>query len=158
MNQEKTRHIICAVRGGPESRETVTYAIHTALETQAHLTFFHVMNAEFVQHATIGPLSVVYSELVEMGKFAMLILCDRARRRGVSEVDFLIQEGNVKNKLRTLVSETKADLLVLGSPTRSPGSNEFKPNELDALIAELSVQSSIRIIKVPARVDNPDSQ
>ena len=152
MNLEKNRHIICAVRGGPESRETVTHAINTALETQARLTFFHVMNAEFVQHATIGPLSVVYRELVEMGNFAMLILCDRARRRGVTEVDFIIQEGNIQNNLRLLVSETKADLLVIGSPTRSPGSNEFKPNELDAFIAELSEQGSIQIIKVPAMV------
>jgi len=148
MNSEKTSHIICAVRGGPESRETVTQAINTALEMKARLTFFHVMDIEFLHHATIGPVSVVYRELVEMGNFAMLILCDRARRRGVTDVDFIIQEGNIRNNLRLLAAETKADLLVIGSPTRSPGNNVFKPKEMDAFIAELSGQASLQIVKI----------
>ncbi len=43
MSDSKIRHIICAVRGGPESRETVSHAIDLALESSARLTFFRVM-------------------------------------------------------------------------------------------------------------------
>ncbi|MFQ5421914.1 MAG: universal stress protein, partial [Anaerolineae bacterium] len=85
MTEQTTRQILCAVRGGPESRATVSKAIALALTHQARLTFFHVLDAEFLNYATIGPLSVIYQELAEMGKFAMLILCDRAKRRGVAE-------------------------------------------------------------------------
>ena len=45
MTEHKPRHIICAVRGGPEGRATVTHAIELALEAGARLTFFRVMDA-----------------------------------------------------------------------------------------------------------------
>ena len=73
MTASQPKHIVCAVRGGAESRDTVSHAIDLSLEGRARLTFLHVMDAEFLQYATIGPLSVVYNELSEMGTFAMMI-------------------------------------------------------------------------------------
>jgi nucleotide-binding universal stress UspA family protein len=145
MQGEQPRHIICAVRGGPESRETVTRAIDLALESGAWLTFFRVLDAEFLNHATIGPLSVVYRELREMGQFAMLILCDRAQRRGVQKVDSIVREGNVRKQLREFALETHADFMVMGRPTRSPGSNTFKPAEFDAFVAQLEEDADLQI-------------
>jgi len=141
-------YIVCAVRGGPESRDTVTLAIDLALEHKARLTFFHILDAEFMAYATIGPLSVVYNELAEMGKFAMLILCDRAQRRGVARVDYVVQEGNVRKKLRQFITETLADVVVMGRPTRSPGYNVFKSGEFEAFVAGLEGVSDVRIIVV----------
>ncbi len=97
------RHVACAVRGGPESRATVTRAIDLALEHGAKLTFVHVMDADFLGYATIGPLSVVYQELREMGNFMMLILQDRAIRRGVQDVGYVLMEGNIRKRLRDFV-------------------------------------------------------
>jgi len=145
MKTRKPRHIICAVRGGPESRDTVTQAIALALESGGRLTFFRVLDAEFLNHATIGPLSVVYRELVEMGQFAMLILCDRAQRRGVEKVDCIVREGNVRKQLREFAIETHADLLVMGRPVRSPGSNTFKLAEFDAWVADLEKEADLQI-------------
>ena len=149
METRKPSHIICAVRGGPESRETVTQAITLALESGARLTFFRVLDAEFLNHATIGPLSVVYRELVEMGQFAMLILCDRAQRRGVETVDCAVREGNVRKQLREYAIETHADLLVMGRPVRSPGSNTFKLAEFDTWVGELEKEANLKIHVVP---------
>jgi nucleotide-binding universal stress UspA family protein len=145
MQEGKLGHIICAVRGGPESRETVTRAIDLALESGARLTFFRVFDAEFLNHATIGPLSVVYRELREMGQFAMMILCDRAQRRGVGEVNSIVREGNVQKQLREFAVETHAEVMVMGRPTRSPGSNTFKPAEFDAFVAELEEDTDLKI-------------
>ena len=150
MASQTPRHIICAVRGGPESRDTVTRAIDLALEHGARLTFFRVMDAEFLQHATVGPLSVVYRELTEMGTFAMLILCDRAQRRGVDQVDYIIREGNIRRQLRLMAAETHADLLVMGRPTRSPGRNVFDPVEIENFVAELAEEDSPRVVLVPS--------
>ena len=151
METRQPRHIICAVRGGPESRETVTQAIAMALESGARLSFFHVLDAEFLDHATIGPLSVVYRELVEMGQFTMLILCDRAQRRGVENVDSVVREGNVRKQLREFAFETHADLLIMGRPVRSPGSNTFKLAEFDAWVTELEREAGLKIhIVAPA--------
>ena len=45
---EKPDHIVCAVRGSPQSRATVTRAIDLALEHDARLTFFYAVDAEFL--------------------------------------------------------------------------------------------------------------
>ncbi|HSR31302.1 MAG TPA: universal stress protein, partial [Anaerolineae bacterium] len=106
---EKVQHIVCAVRGSPQSRATVTHAIDLALEYGARLTFFYVVDVEFQAQAAIGsPLSVIYQELTQMAKFSMLILCDRAQRRGVQRVDYLIREGNVRKQLLQYAAETRA--------------------------------------------------
>jgi nucleotide-binding universal stress UspA family protein len=150
MNDKTPRQILCAVRGGPESRDTVSHAIHLALETGARLTFFHVMDAEFLNHATIGPLSVVYQELAEMGQFTMLILCDRAQRRGVAEVDYIVREGNIRKQLRQVAVETKAEVMVMGRPRRSPGYNVFRSDEVDAFVAELQEEGNLRLLLPPS--------
>jgi nucleotide-binding universal stress UspA family protein len=147
MTSQKIQRIICAVRGGPESREIASRAVDLALETGARLTFFHVVDAEFLEHAIVGPLSVVYHELVEMGKFAMLILCDRARQRGVAQVDYVVREGNIRKQLPLLAAETGAEVIVMGWPTRSSGHNVFKPAEFDAFVSELE-EEGLRIVQV----------
>ncbi|MFN2206252.1 MAG: universal stress protein [Candidatus Promineifilaceae bacterium] len=148
MSERVPRHIICAVRGGPESRETVTLAVDLALEYEARLTFLHVLDAEFLEYATIGPLSVVYNELNEMGTFTMLILVDRAQRRGVERVDYVLREGNIRNELTRYAIETKAEMMVMGRPTRSPSRNVFKFAEFDDFLFALQREAGLTIIKV----------
>lgn len=159
MTRVSIRHIVCAVRSGPESREAVTRAIGVALESDAKLTFFHVMDAEFLGHATHGTLRVVYHELLEMGKFVMLILCDRARARGVAQVDYLLREGNVRTQLRKLAVETGAEVMVMGRPTKSSTKNLFKAGEFDAFVANLQAEGNLHVISVePAPVAEKDLQ
>ena len=156
MTTGQPKHIICAVRGGPESRETVTRAIDLTLESGTQLTFLHVIDAEFMEYATVGPLSVVYSELVEMSRFAMLILCDRARRRGVSQVDFIVREGNIRKQLHKFAMETRAEVMVMGRPTRSPGRNIFQIADFEAFVAELEQDGNLKVIQVtPAPASQP---
>lgn len=148
MDARVPQHVICAVRGGPESRKTVTHAIDLALQLGARLTFFRVMDAEFLSHATVGPLSIVYRELHELARFAMLILCDRARRRGVTKVDYIVREGDIRAQLRLRAAGARGEVLVIGHPTRSPGPNVFKAAELDAFVAELEREGDLRVIIV----------
>ncbi len=149
MNQQKVNQILCAVRGGQESRETVTHAINLALEKDARLTFFLVLDAEFLNHATIGPLSVVYQELSEMGKFTMLILVDRAQRRGVNQVNYVVREGNIRKQLKIAAVETKAEIMVMGRPSRSSSRNVFKVDEMDGFATELAELGDLELVLVP---------
>ncbi len=148
ITELEPKHIICAVRGGAESRETVSRAIDLALAGAARLTFLHVLDAEFLQYATIGPLSVVYNELVEMGTFAMMIVCDRAQRRGVTNVDYVVKEGNIRKQLLQFAIATHAEVLVMGHPTRSPGRNVFESGKLDEFMAEIERVAHIQVIQV----------
>lgn len=148
MATSRPNHIICAVRGRPESRDTVTHAIDLALETGAKLTFFHVLTAEFVEHALVGPLSVIYHELRQISEFMMMILCDRAQRRGVTDVDYVIREGDLRKQVHQVVVETGADVLVLGAPTRSPGRNIFSRAQIESFVAELQEAANVEVILV----------
>ena len=150
MSERIPRHIICAVRGGPESRETVTQAIDLALAYKARLTFLHVLDAAFLEYATIGPLSVVYRELNEMGTFTMLILVDRADRRGVEQVDYVLPEGDIREELTRYAIDTQAEMMVIGRPMRSPGRNVFKIANFDVFVDDLEQKAQIKIIKAPA--------
>jgi nucleotide-binding universal stress UspA family protein len=148
MTSEAVKHIVCAVRGRPESRETVTRAVDLALEHKARLTFLHVIDAEFLEYATVAPLSVVYKELLEMARFAMLILCDRARRRGVTNVNYLVLEGNIRKQLRQFAIDTHAEMMIIGAPSPGPGKNVFKQVELKQFIEEMKKAGNIEIIQV----------
>jgi nucleotide-binding universal stress UspA family protein len=158
MTDQKPKHIICAVRGGQESRNTVTHAVNLALEYNARLTFFHILDAEFLGAASLmmTPVRSIYQQLHEMGEFAMLILCDRASRRGVARVDYTIKEGNIKQLLRQMAIETHADILVTGRPVRSPGSNVFTPAAFDEFIRSLEVDTDPHIIVVTPKPADGD--
>jgi len=148
--QNQIKQILCAVRGGPESRETVTHAIDMALETGAKLTFFHAMDAEFLGQAAMGrTLSGIYSELHEMGKFTMLILKDRAQRRGVEQVNYIVREGNIRKQLIQIAIETHAEVMIVGRPTRSPTSNVFKEGDIEAFAEELAKEGDLKVVVVP---------
>lgn len=158
MIVEKPKHILCAVRGGQESRNTVIRAIDLALEYNARLTFSHILDAEFLGAAslTMTPVRSIYEQLHEMGEFTMLILCDRASRRGVTNVDYEVREGDIKQILRQIAIETHADILVMGRPIRSPGSNVFSPENFNEFIRTLEADTDPHIIVVspdPADAD-----
>jgi nucleotide-binding universal stress UspA family protein len=158
MTDHKPKYILCAVRGGQESRNTVIRAIDLALEHNARLTFFHILDAEFLGAAslTMTPVRSIYQQLHEMGEFTMLILCDRASRRGVARVDYKVQEGDIKQLLRQMALETHADIMVMGRPVRSPGSNVFTRENFADFIKSLETDTDPHIIVVspdPTDVD-----
>lgn len=150
MNQKTYKHILCAVRGRPESRETATRAIDLALEHQARLTFIHVIDAEFLGQATptLSPLKMVYEQLEQMGKFAMQILCDRAIRRGVEQVAYILEKGNVPKRLREIIQDSVADALIIGRPVEGPGKSVFTPDQFDAFITRIKNEEGLDMILV----------
>jgi hypothetical protein len=119
-----------------------------ALESGAYLTFIRVMDAEFLQHATVAPLSVVYRELAEMARFAMLVLCDRAQRRGVKEVDYIVREGSIRSQLRDCAMAVAPSVMVMGCPVRSPGRNVFAPREFEDFVAHLESEAGLCVVQV----------
>lgn len=147
---ERFSHIICAVRGSPQSRATVTHAIDLALEHDARLTFFYVVDIEFQKQAAIGsPVSVIYRELVQMAEFSMLILVDRAQRRGVQQVGHRIREGNVRAQLLAMAEETRADAVVIGWPVKGVGRPTFRVQDFDSFRSELERIAHPTLVLVP---------
>lgn len=150
MKDNIIRHIICAVRGQPESRATVTRAIDLALEHDARLTFSLVIDAEFIGQAapTLTSLQAAYRQLEDMGEFSMLILCDRAQRRGVKQANYHIRKGNIPEQLRQLALETDAEMMILGRPLRGVGGSVFTPAEFDSFIESLEQETGLQVVQV----------
>ncbi|MBT3389904.1 MAG: universal stress protein [Chloroflexi bacterium] len=147
MSEKNIRSIICAVYGKPSSRATVTRAINLALEHNAKLTFVHAINAEFLKSSgpSMMPLKTVYKQLHDMGNFAMLMLIDRAERRGVSQAAYLVREGDVQAQLHKAVLELRPDLLVIGEPTTALGEAAFKSQSLKEFIQQLQDALHIQV-------------
>lgn len=160
MNDKQFKHVLCAVRGGRESRNTVVRAIDLALENGAHLTFFHILDAEFLGAAslTMAPMRRIYQQLREMGEFTMRILCDRAERRGVRKVDYLVESGNIKRLLLRIAVETHADVMVMGRPVRSPGTNVFAESEFEVFARKLQEETDPHIIVVTPDLPDRDTE
>lgn len=150
MRNRNVKHIICAVRGLPESRETVTTAIDLALDYKCQLTFCWVIDVEFIGQSlpTLTPLRSAYQQLEDLGEFSMLILCDRAGRRGVEKVDYLIRKGELHTQLKQVVSELNADLLVIGRPGPERSSSRFSPAQFDEFVNSLEGEFNIQVIQV----------
>ena len=150
MMDKSIEHIVCTVRGQPESLATITRAINLALEYKARLTFVLIINTKFLTNvtSTMTTLAFVNEQMEKMGEFSMLILMDRAERRGVSRVDHLILMGDVDTELRKLALETSANLMVLGRPVPGRRTSVFKPEEFDQFVAELEADTNLVIVLV----------
>ena len=151
MKYPETPHIICAVRGVPKSRETATRAIDLALENKARLTFVHVTNLEFLGPATpiMTPVGSVQKQLQDLSEFTMMVLCDRAARRGVNESDYIVRTGQFYPQLRQVLSEIQPDMLVIGQPIGRPAdSDSLIPDELSSFIEDIEQNLKIQVIPV----------
>jgi nucleotide-binding universal stress UspA family protein len=157
MTHKTVQHILCGVLGKPTSRVTVTKAIDLALEHEARLTFAHVINADFLASATpvMSSINRVYHQLRELGEFSMLILCDRAQRRGVKNADFIIREGNILPQLKAIISDLRPDTFILGRPVnRGKPTITVSDQELDDFLSEIETNFSIDIMLVDINSEN----
>jgi RNase H-fold protein (predicted Holliday junction resolvase) len=93
-------------------------------------------------------LSVIYQELKGIGEFTMMILVERAQRRGVKQVDYSLREGNIIKQIRRFALETHAEMMVVGEPKNRPGRNIFKAHEFDDFMDQLERESNLKIIRV----------
>jgi nucleotide-binding universal stress UspA family protein len=156
MTHQEIHHITCAVRGVPKSRDTVTKAIDLALEHNARLNFVHVINLDlgFVGPASpsMAPIRAVQKQMHKLSTFTMVVLCDRAQRRGVKEVDYIVRDGQVIEQLQLILNETRPDLLVIGQPiTNLADSSMLLPDELSDFIVE--VEQNLKIQVVPVEIE-----
>jgi hypothetical protein len=154
MQFKNFKNILCAVRGIPQSRTTVTRAIDLALEYEANLTFAHVNNADFLISAgpTLTSLPKVKKQIQRLSEFTMTVLCDRAERRGVKKVDYVLREGQFLNQLYELLSELIPDVFVIGRPiTVESDLPNLKLSDIDEFITK--VEEDLKITIIPVEID-----
>lgn len=155
MTKREIRHIVCAVRGVPKSRETATKAIDLALEYNARLTFVHVTNLEFLVSATplMTSMRSVQKQVQDLSEFTMVVLCERAQRRGVQVVDYIVRMGQIFQQLRLILGETQPDILVIGRPIHGTADlSMLIPEELTNFIGDVEQNMKIHVVPVDIEI------
>ena len=142
------RHIICAVRGGLASQATADRAIDLASEAGAKLTFLHVVDPGCLDCGDVAMTSAAYREFVAKAESTLHTLSDHAHRRGVDEVDLILQEGDTRQRLRQMAVETDAELMVLGQPRLGTARSVFTRKEFHEFLAELDLGGDLRTVRV----------
>jgi nucleotide-binding universal stress UspA family protein len=141
------QHVVCAIRGGSESQETVTSAIDLALKDETTLTFFHVVDFGCIDCGDIARSSAAYREYMEEVESMMRAFCQQAQQRGVSKVDYVVREGETRQELRQLAAETDAEVLVLGHPRSGSGGSIFTEDEFHRFLAELDFAGELHTVQ-----------
>ncbi len=142
--KEVTR-ILCPIRGGKQSKETVDRAIELALESNAKLMFLYIVDVEFLGYATVARVNLMVEELKETGHFALSILCDKATARGVADVEAIICEGDIREVILSIAEENQVSHLVIGRPIRTPGIKSFSVNQFNTFLKSIEDASGLDV-------------
>ena len=99
-------------------------------------------------------LSKVYKNMRDLSEFAMLVLCDRAERRGVEEVDYLVREGEILDQIRKVLTEVSPDVLVIGKPLSSTeGTSFFTLPDFEGFVQEVEQDFGVMAHPVDIELD-----
>ncbi len=107
--------ILCATRGGPDSRRTMQAAIALARERGDELIFLYIADASFLDTIAAPVVVDVDAELDRMGRFQLEIAREQAADQGV-EARLVIRHGRVGEELVAAARELGATVVVLGRP------------------------------------------
>ncbi|MBW1808001.1 MAG: universal stress protein [Deltaproteobacteria bacterium] len=137
--------ILCPIRGGPQSQKAVDLAIELSISKNAKLMFLYIVDVDFLEHATVARVNLMVAELKETGHFALSILCDKARARGVDEVVAIIREGDIFEVILSVAEESQVSHLVIGRPIRTPGIKSFSDKQFNKFLKSIEEASGLNI-------------
>ncbi len=134
--------ILCATRGGEESRRTQQAAIALAKEKGDELVFLYVADASFLDRTAAPVVVDVEAELERMGRFQLTLAADQAAEEGV-EARIMTRRGQLRTELVAAAQELSASVIVLGSPVE--GTAVFDDDALQGLAAELRAKTGAEV-------------
>ena len=137
--------ILCATRGGETSYKTQQAAIALAKERGDSIIFLYVIDLHFLDK-TASPIVVdIESELVQMGRFFLLMAKEAAEERGV-KADTITRKGMVREEIIQAILDEGADLVVLGTPAGKRSAFEIESlNEFREEIERLTGAETVLV-------------
>jgi hypothetical protein len=164
---EKMSGILCAVRGGLESRATITQAIGLARTTGLPVHFVYVLNKELAHGTGSDRARAVANQVQQMGESVLFAAQTLANSHGVL-AHGSARQGNVEDEIASACRELGAEYLVLNRPREgkdgrsSPISAQFAErirNQAGTEIvwSESSVGKSVEYVRGSAKEGKPCS-
>jgi nucleotide-binding universal stress UspA family protein len=137
--------IICAIRGGPDSRVTIGKAIELAQATGLPLYFLYVVNLDFLAHTSSTRMHTISKEMRQMGEFILLTAQTTASTQGIT-AEGVVRQGNVGEEIVDLCHQLAADYLILGRPRFQEEENVFDRERLQQFMEQTEKQTGARVI------------
>jgi hypothetical protein len=159
--------ILCAVRGGLESRATITQAIGLARTTGLPVQFVYVLNEDLVPGTGSERARAVANQVRQMGESVLLAAQALANSHGVLARGSALQ-GNVEDEIASACRELGAEYLILNRPREgkdgrsSPISQQFaerigKQAGTELVWSESSVGKTVDYVRGSAKEGRPCS-
>ncbi len=131
--------IVCATRGGEDSRRTQERAIELARARGDDLVFLFVADTSFTPPAQQALAEIIADELVRLGRRLLGIAQVRAQEQGVV-AQAIVRRGPVRSTLLSVLSELRATTLVMGAPhPHNVGARTLSPDEAHDLTEDVRV-------------------
>lgn len=137
--------ILCAIRGGPSSRPTITTSIQLAQETGEIIYFLYVVNLDFLTHSSSSKTNHISQELHDMGEFILLSAQEQADLAGV-QAEGVIREGRVVEEIITFCEERKPLYVILGRPEEEGEDNLLSMERLQIFADRIKEASQAQVI------------
>jgi nucleotide-binding universal stress UspA family protein len=137
--------IVCAVRGGPASKGTISQAIGLAQQTGLPLYFLYVVNLDFLSHTSSSRVHTISEQMHQMGEFILLAAQDTAAAGGIT-AQGVVRHGDVGGEIIDLCREMGADYLVLGRPKVQHADSVFSHEELRRFVEQTEEQTGAKVI------------
>jgi nucleotide-binding universal stress UspA family protein len=137
--------IVCAVRGGPDSRHTIEKATEMAKESGLALNFLYVVNLDFLDHTIRSRVQTITQQMQQMGEFILLTAQATAKAKGI-ESQGIVRHGNVTEEISRLCHEIHADYLVIGRPQFHLEHSLFTETLLAEFIKSIEEKTGARVI------------
>jgi nucleotide-binding universal stress UspA family protein len=137
--------IVCAIRGGPDSKATIAEAIDLAEGTGLSLYFLYVVNLDFLAHTSSSRVHTISDQMHQMGDFILLSAQDSAAARGLT-AQGVVRHGHVGEEIIRLCHELEADYLVLGRPKVQREDTLFTQELLRGFIQRTEEQTGAKVI------------
>ena len=137
--------ILCAIRGGPDSRRTIDLAIQLAKEKQQTIYFLYIVNLDFLTHTSSSRVHAINEEMQEMGEFILLSAQERASRRKVAS-ERLVRHGTVGEEIIAASRELNVDYVVIGKPTARTKTNAFDVERLTNFGRRIEEETGAQVI------------
>lgn len=139
--------IVCAVRGGPDSRQTIAKAIHLAADSDQKIYFLYVINLDFLTHTQSSRIHSITAEMRQMGEFILLSAQTAASGRKV-ESEGVVRQGDVGEEIVGLCHEVAANYVILGTPQTETEENIFSIQRLNTFRERLEKETGAEVILV----------
>jgi nucleotide-binding universal stress UspA family protein len=159
--------IVCAVRGGPQSRATIAQAIGLARRTGLPVHFVYVLNQELVPGAGIDHARAVEHQVKQLGESVLFAAQALANSQGVCARGST-RQGSVEDEIASACGDLNVEYLVLGRPGRrrgtrsSPISTQFAEQirnqvGIEIVWSESSVGRTVEYVRGSAKEGKPCS-